>query len=151
MTVQVRYSAIKFILLYSGLRLRVVYMVTILHGGITMLQKAKVVLLQAMKAYKGAPNLLNPCTRRRWVVSITPRPLYTLEWNEVNYWTGGWVGPRAGLDVLEKKKILLLPIFEPRAGQSSAQSLCRLYYPHNTEDHNISINRCDNHKPHETT
>jgi hypothetical protein len=65
MTVQVRYSAIKFILLYSGLRLRVVYMVTILHGGITMLQKDKVVPFQAMKAYKGAPTILKLCTRRR--------------------------------------------------------------------------------------
>jgi len=57
-------SAIRFILLFSGLRFRVVYMVTRLYGGITMLQKDKVVPLQAMKAYKGYPTILNLCTRR---------------------------------------------------------------------------------------
>jgi hypothetical protein len=29
-------------------------------------------------------------------------------------WIGGWVGPRAGLDVVEKTKILPLPEFELR-------------------------------------
>jgi hypothetical protein len=31
------------------------------------------------------------------------------------YWRGGWEGPRAGLDVVERRKILLLPGIEPRA------------------------------------
>jgi hypothetical protein len=35
--------------------------------------------------------------RRRWVVSTTPRPLYPRERPDTHY-TGGWVGPRAGLD-----------------------------------------------------
>jgi hypothetical protein len=40
-------------------------------------------------------------TRREWVVSTTPRLLYPLE-RPGTHCTGGWVGPRAGLDVCEK-------------------------------------------------
>jgi hypothetical protein len=39
--------------------------------------------------------------RRGWVVSTTPRPLYPRERPGIHC-TGGWVGPRAGLDVCEK-------------------------------------------------
>jgi hypothetical protein len=42
-------------------------------------------------------------TRRGWVVSTTPRPLYTRE-RPGTHCTGGWVGPRAGLDVCEKSR-----------------------------------------------
>jgi hypothetical protein len=31
-----------------------------------------------------------------------------------NYWIGGWADPTAGLDALEKRKILLQPGMEPR-------------------------------------
>jgi hypothetical protein len=41
--------------------------------------------------------------RRGWVVSSTPRPLYPRERPGTHY-TGGWVGPRAGLDVCEKSR-----------------------------------------------
>jgi hypothetical protein len=40
-------------------------------------------------------------TRRMWVVSTTPRPLYLRE-RPGTHCTGGWVGPRAGRDVCEK-------------------------------------------------
>jgi hypothetical protein len=40
---------------------------------------------------------LNLGTRKGWVVSTTPRPPGT-------QFTGGWVGPRAGLDVCEKSR-----------------------------------------------
>src|SRR5215468_7776901 len=39
--------------------------------------------------------------RRGWVVSTTPRPLYPRE-RPGTHCTGGWVDPRAGLDVCEK-------------------------------------------------
>jgi hypothetical protein len=42
------------------------------------------------------------------------------------HWIGRWVGPRAGLDVVEKRNILLLPGFEPRP---SSPSLYGLSYP----------------------
>jgi hypothetical protein len=38
--------------------------------------------------------------RRGWVVNTTPRPLYPQE-RPGTHCTGGWVGPRAGLDVCE--------------------------------------------------
>jgi hypothetical protein len=41
--------------------------------------------------------------RRGWVVSTTPRPLYPRE-RPCTYCTGGWVGPRAGLNVCEKSR-----------------------------------------------
>jgi hypothetical protein len=41
--------------------------------------------------------------RRGWVVSITPRPLYPRE-RPGTHCTGGWVGPRASLDVCEKSR-----------------------------------------------
>jgi hypothetical protein len=40
-------------------------------------------------------------TRREWVVSTTPRPLYPRE-RPGTHCTGGWVDPSAGLDVGEK-------------------------------------------------
>jgi hypothetical protein len=49
--------------------------------------------------------------RREFVVSITPRPLYPQE-RPGTRCAGGWVGPRAGLDVC--KKISPLPEFDPR-------------------------------------
>jgi hypothetical protein len=41
--------------------------------------------------------------RRGYVVSITPWPLYPRE-RPGTFCTGGWVGPRAGLDVSEKTR-----------------------------------------------
>jgi hypothetical protein len=44
---------------------------------------------------------LNLGTRRGWVVSTTPRPLYPRE-KPGTHFTGGWVGLRAVLDVVRK-------------------------------------------------
>jgi hypothetical protein len=46
------------------------------------------------------------------------------------HWTGGWVGPRAGLDDVEKGKFLTLPGLEPRplGRPAPSQSLNRLRY-----------------------
>jgi hypothetical protein len=48
-----------------------------------------------------ALSFLDLGTRRGWVVSTTPRPIYPRE-RLGTHCTGGWVGPRAGLDVCEK-------------------------------------------------
>jgi hypothetical protein len=50
-----------------------------------------------------AVTFLGPGARRGWVVSTTPRPLYSWERPGTHY-TGGWVGTRAGLDVCEKSR-----------------------------------------------
>jgi hypothetical protein len=47
--------------------------------------------------------ILDLGARRGWVVSTTPRPLYPWE-KPGTHCTGGWVGPRAGLDVCEKSR-----------------------------------------------
>jgi hypothetical protein len=63
----------------------------------------------AMKTYWGsggiAPRMLDLGTRRRWVVSFTPRPLYPRERAPRTHWIGGWVGPRAVLETVIKRKI----------------------------------------------
>ena len=64
-------------------------------------------------------------TRREWVVSITSRPHFTPGQRPGTHFTGGWVGPRAGLD---GRKISSTPGFDPRAVQPIAQSLYRMNY-----------------------
>jgi hypothetical protein len=48
---------------------------------LVVLEEGKVVLLHAMKADKGrgviAPLMLNLGNRWKWVISFTPRPLYS--------------------------------------------------------------------------
>jgi hypothetical protein len=61
----------------------------------------------AVKMFWGggiAPRILDFGTRRRWVVSSTARPLYP--WGRAlgTHWIGGWVGTRAVLDAVEKRK-----------------------------------------------
>jgi hypothetical protein len=47
------------------------------------------------------------------------------------HWTGGWVGPRTGLNDVEKRKFLTLPGLElrPLCRPVRRQSLYRLSYP----------------------
>jgi hypothetical protein len=67
-------------------------------------------------------------------------------------WIGGWVGPRAGLDDMEKWKFLTLLGLEPRpiGRPARSQSLCRLgypgslllYYSHNNFYNQLDILKC---------
>jgi hypothetical protein len=64
----------------------------------------------AMKAYwvSGGipPHILDFGIRWRWVVNFTLLPLYPQTKGPlVTHWIGGWVGPRAGLDAVVKRKI----------------------------------------------
>jgi hypothetical protein len=47
------------------------------------------------------------------VVSFTPLPLYLLGKIPCIHWIGGWVGPIAGLDKIEKRKFFILPDSNP--------------------------------------
>jgi hypothetical protein len=59
---------------------------------------------RAQKGSRGiALLILDLGARRGWVVSTTPRPLYPRE-TASTHCTGGWVGPRASLDVCEKSR-----------------------------------------------
>jgi hypothetical protein len=61
-------------------------------------------------------TLFDPGARRGWVVSIILRPLYPRE-RLCTHCTGGWVDPRAGLDVCEKSH----PYRNSNLGPSSPQ------------------------------
>jgi hypothetical protein len=74
-----------------------------------------------MKAQRGSRGIailiLDPGASWGWVVSTTPRPLYPGE-RPGSHCIGGWVGPRAGLDVCEK--ISPPPGLDPRTVQPVA-------------------------------
>jgi hypothetical protein len=76
-----------------------------LSGGTVYTVKGKVFPLrpeQAQTVDRGiAPSFLDPGARRGWMVSTMPWPLYPRE-RPGTHDTGGWVGPRAGLDVCIK-------------------------------------------------
>ena len=82
---------------------------------VVTLKKVKCTLVQALRlctgrmAHRGSRGIaltfLDHGTRRGWGVSVTPRPLFTPGKDlvpTVQDCTGGWVGPRAGLDRCEK-------------------------------------------------
>jgi hypothetical protein len=64
------------------------------------------------------------------VVSLTPRPLYPRGKNPGTHWIGGWVGPRVGLDDMQKRKFLTVTGLELQllGRPSGSQSLYRLRY-----------------------
>ena len=76
------------------------------------------VQVHATKAYRGsrgaAPLILNLGTRWRWAVNFTSRPIYA------RVRTGGWMGLRAGLGVLDKRKTAC-PCQESKPELSSPQ------------------------------
>jgi hypothetical protein len=65
------------------------------------------------------------------VVSFTPLPLYPWEKTPGTNWIGGWVGDRASLDDVKKRKFLTLPGLElrPLGRPARRKSLYRLRYP----------------------
>jgi hypothetical protein len=68
-----------------------------------------------------------------WMVSFTPRPRLTPgERTPCIHWTGGWVGPRAGLAAKARGKFILpLPGIEPQSPRRPVrgQTLYWLSYP----------------------
>ena len=89
--------------------------------------KVKVTLVQSLRLCTGrmvqwgsrviALHFQDHSTRRGWGVSISPRPLYPQE-RTITHCTGGWVGPRAGLDRCRKSRPP--PRFNPRTVQPVA-------------------------------
>jgi hypothetical protein len=82
----------------------------------------KAVPLHATKALGArggiAPTHFRLGTRWGWVVSVTPRPRFLPPGKGPpgTHWTGGWVGPRAGLDTEARGEILSpFPGMEPRS------------------------------------
>jgi hypothetical protein len=95
-------------------------------------KKSKAVPLHAMEALGGrggiAPTHSRPRTRWRWVVSITPRPRFTpKERTPGTHCTGGWVGPRAGMDTQVRGNILC-----PRRGSNPVHPVVQPVVRHYT-------------------
>jgi hypothetical protein len=63
------------------------------------------------------------------MVRFTPRAFNPGERAPGTHWIGGWVGPRAGLDDVEKTKFFTLPGLRPLCRPSRNESLYRLRYP----------------------
>jgi hypothetical protein len=78
-----------------------------------------------------APNFLDLGTSWRWVFSFMPQSLYPRERTPSTHCIGGSVGPRAGLNDMEKRKFLTLPGLElrPLDRPVRSQSLYRLRHP----------------------
>jgi hypothetical protein len=53
-----------------------------------------------------APHILNLGSRQRWVVSFMSQLLYPWGNNHGTHWIRGWVNPKAGLDIVMKRKLL---------------------------------------------
>ena len=94
------------------------------HLAIPSYLKGKVVLVHSMKAYKGSRGIAllidNFDIRWRWVVNFTFLVALPPRKNPGTHWIGGCVGPRVGLDVVEKKKCLTPTGIEPRTFQPVA-------------------------------
>jgi hypothetical protein len=69
-------------------------------------------------------------TRGEWVVSVTPRPRFTLpKRTPGNRWIGGWVGLRAGMDAGVRIKILCPCRGSNPDRPARSQTLYSLSYP----------------------
>jgi hypothetical protein len=67
-----------------------------------------------VKAQRGSTLSLTSALDGGWVINATPRQLYPRE-RPGTHCTGGWVGPRAGLDCAEN----LAPHWDSIPGPSS--------------------------------
>jgi len=85
-------------------------------------KKKKCTLVQAVQPRGGSRGIAllfhDHGTRKGWGVSVTPRPLFTPGERPGTHCTGGWVGPRAGLDRCGKSRPP--PRFDPRTVQPIA-------------------------------
>jgi hypothetical protein len=89
------------------------------------------------KSKKKKFSLTSTLDRGEWSASL-PSHFTTGEIVPGTHWIGGWVGSKAGLDAVGKKKVLPLPSIEP---WPSSPSLYRLIYPTPESRAGISYNR----------
>jgi hypothetical protein len=101
---------------------RILYVLNFIRNSYVFLCKHIVPVLElikhhVMKAYGGSKCIIPPFLTLaldgiEWSASrpgrSTPREIAT-----GIHWIGGWVGPRSGVDVVDKRLILTLPRLEP--------------------------------------
>jgi hypothetical protein len=78
-----------------------------------------------------------------WVVNATPQPLYPRE-RTGTHCTGGWVGPRAGLDGCGKSRRVQDSI--PRSAQLVTSRYTDCVIPGYIPENNLRINKLDLHE-----
>jgi hypothetical protein len=78
-----------------------------------------------------APHILNLVTRRKWVVSFTPRPLYSRGRTPVLILKEAGCAPESVWTRWRRENSQSPPVIEPRSSYRPArsQSLCWLRYP----------------------
>jgi hypothetical protein len=89
-----------------------------------------------VKMYWGSggstPGILNLSARWNWMVSFTLRHFTPRKKAPGTHWIGGWVGPRAGLDAVAKRKIPSssweLSAGRPDRSVFQIVQTCTLYY-----------------------
>ena len=90
-------------------------LIIIFQGNNQIKVKVKCTLVQALRlctgrtAYRGNRGIAllfhDHGTRRRWGISVTPWPLFIPGERPSVHCTGGWVGPRAGVDRCGKSRL----------------------------------------------
>jgi hypothetical protein len=79
-------------------------------------------------------------TRLRWVPSLTQVPFALWKWGPGAHWLGCSVGPKAGLNTVEKRSIFHCR--ESNLGRSARiVSRCQLSYPHN--ETSLNYTKCN--------
>ena len=102
-----------------------VHLSPLLYNVLLSKYNGKIVPVHAMNAYQGRrviapPFLTSEFDWGEWLLD-TPAALPLWEGVPSTYWIGGWVGPRAILEVSQKRKILLpLPGIKPQIVQLTA-------------------------------
>jgi hypothetical protein len=71
-----------------------------------------------MGEWRYSSTILHLGTRWRCVIGFTSRPLYPRGKIPGTNSIRGWVGPRDGLEAVERKKTFTLPEIEPRPSSS---------------------------------
>jgi hypothetical protein len=75
-----------------------------------------------------SPFLTSALVEDEWLAS-RPQPLYPRKRAIGTHWIGSWVGPRAGLDAMEKRKISFSCRRSNPGRPARSPSLYRLSYP----------------------
>jgi len=60
-----------------------------------------------------ASLVLDLGTKWRWVVNFMPYLHYPNESNSITRWVVSWVGPEAGMDILEKIALIVYWVLNP--------------------------------------
>jgi hypothetical protein len=95
----------------------------------TVLKKLTITPWRHMGKWMYSSSILNLSLSWRWVVSITPRRIYPEERDPDTQWLGRWMGPRAGLDAVKKRKVSF-PCWESNPGRPASSTLLyKLSYP----------------------